>query len=278
MNSNNENSNIELNHSYEKKFLQLFVNREGNSDDSKMKTKDILQIFNPYQIVKQENFLLKKISNNENDVQNKYVLCPNYKLVKKPKQVKIKGIFNESIQDKNIISNNILGTNYFFYINENNLETIKIPVEETREEFLSYYNVHLIENNQIFNINNCLDIGLFSMEIGKNYVKDYLLKDGLGDGFYIETHNLPHYYYTNDIESSGYIIFGSKETDGFSLTAFKIKPNIGLYVSPYVFHTDSFLIGKYNVIYGKTNEYKTYLFRKKNIDGSSSIVNICCEE
>lgn len=247
-------------------FKEIFVNRIGIENNSTMETKDILEIFNPYQMIIKKDEQLIKISNKPNG----YKLTQDINLIKKPNQVIVEGNISDIELNNEIVSNNILGKNNFFIISNN--QNIKIPIEETIQEFLSYYNSHLIYDDEIFNLNNSLEIGLFLMEIGENYVKNYLLKDGYGDGFYIEKHELPHYYYTNNLDSSGYIILGEKVSNGFAMTAFKIKPNIGLYISPYTYHTDSYLIGKYNVLYGKSNNYKTYLF-KKNLTTSEKDFN-----
>lgn len=254
------------------KLKDLFVNRYGVKQNSYMKTTDLLDFFTPNQILEKNGNMLNKIAS---EINNYYLTLPlSYT---KPKQVIIQGKINEKSQNLNMISNNILGSNDFFYcdIDSSVNTSISIPIVESDEKFLAYYNVYYIKDKQIFNLNNNEDVGLFQMEIGENYVNEYLLKDGLGDGFYIETHDLPHYYWTEDVNSQGYIILGEKMSDGFGLTAFKVGINKGLYISPYTYHSDAYLIGKYNVIYGKTSNYKTYLFKNNNI--SKSIVNVKCE-
>lgn len=261
-----------IKNNYCEDFVQLFVKRLGKNKNSFMITENLLDIYEPYQILLQKTNVLDKISCCNSDV---YILTKTHILdIKKPKQLIIKGRFTEESKHLNITSNNILGSNDYFHIEETNdqIPNLIIPVEETKQDYLGYYNVFLIDNNEKFNLNNPQPIGLFDMNIGIDYVKDFLLVNGLGDGFYIESHDLPHYYYPQDLDPQGYIILGEKLSDGFGLTAFKIKPNTGLYLSPYTHHSDAYLIGNYNVVYGKTSNYKTWLFRDKQ----NQIVNIKC--
>ena len=248
----NNNNQKKINYD---KIRELFVNRLGNSLNSFMKTKKILEIFTPYQILKQTNNKLIKL----NDTYNNLSLI-KIENIKKPKQIIINGVFEERKQNLSINSNNILGSNDYFYL-DFNLDKINIPIEETSNEYLNYYNVYILEPEQIFNLNNNTEIALFEMSIGTEYVNGFLLEEGLGDGFYIETHDLPHYYFSSNPDSKGYLILGEKIHEGFALTAFEIGANKPIYISPYVYHSDGYLIGEYNVIYGKANNYKTYLFR-----------------
>lgn len=252
-------------------MCKLYVNRNGKTKESFMTTKKLITIFPSNQNVKLLNGNLIKIENKDLN----YNTILEKKNTKKPKQIKLFGKIKEVKQDFSIISNNILGTNDFFYLESDN---ITIPVEDVTEELLNYYNVFMNKPDQIFNLNNKSDIGFFEISIGQSYTKDYLLEEGYGDGFYIETHDLPHYYYSQEPNASGYLILGEKIVgdnglDGFGLTAFRMGKNISIYISPYTFHSDAYLIGNYNVIYGKTDNYKTYLFRKEN----GSIIKVGCE-
>jgi hypothetical protein len=260
---------------------ELFVKRIGNIENSFMITKKLIDIFTPNQALQQINNKLIKsnITNNEFTL-NTLNTLNTLKNYKKPKQIIIRGKIEEYAQNLSLTQNNILGSNDYFYISSNlnlesnlNQEKINIPIEETSNEYLGYYNVYILEPNQIFNLNNNKEIGFFEISIGPQYVDGFLLQEELGDGFYIESHDLPHYYFSSDKNSGGYLVLGEKIDEGFAITAFEIGPNKHIYISPYTFHSDAYLVGNYNVIYGKANNYKTYLFRKEN----GSIIKINCE-
>lgn len=231
-------------------LYDIFVKRFGISNDSFMITKKIKDIYKPFQLLKQESNQLVKVD-------DKFIITDKLINIKKPKQIILDGrTILDEIDSSIGTENNILGSNSIFQINAKH---ITIPVEETKSEYLNYYGVKLIEHNEIFNLNNRLEIALYEMEIGKNYIDDFLVKQNYGNGLYIESHDLPHYYFTNNNESSGYLIIGEKTDNGFALTAFELGLNRTIYIPPYVYHCDGCLVGKYDVIYGKTENYITYL-------------------
>jgi hypothetical protein len=235
-------------------LYDIFVKRNGISNDSFMITKKIKNIYKPFQFVKQESNQLIKIDDNKL-INNKLIT------IKKPKQVILNGItILDETNKKTVTDNNILGSNSIFQIDTDH---ITIPIEEIKPEYLNYYGVKLIEQDDIFNLNNRLEIALYEMEIGKNYLDSFLVKQNYGNGIYIESHDLPHYYFTNDSESSGYLIIGEKTVSGFALTAFVLGLDRTIYIPPYVYHCDGCLVGKYDVIYGKTENYKTYVIHDR---------------
>lgn len=252
-------------------LYDIFVKRFGISNDSFMITKRIKDIYKPFQLLKQESNQLVKVDD------DKLIITDKLINIKKPKQLILDEITILDELDSSIdicidicarTENNILGSNSIFQINAKH---IMIPVEETKPEYLNYYGVKLIEHNEIFNLNNRLDIALYEMEIGKKYIDDFLVKQNYGNGLYIESHDLPHYYFTNSSESSGYLIIGEKIDNGFALTAFELGLNRTVYIPPYVYHCDGCLVGEYDVIYGKTENYITYLIH----DMEDKVVEVC---
>lgn len=151
---------------------EIFVNRSGLSKNSNMTTSNLVNIFNSNDRVIFNNGIIKKIEK------------------KNPAYIKISGkvIDNNYNITKN---NNILGNNSFLIINESK---VYIPIQISTKEKLDFYNCKLIKENDEFIINSNYDVGLFEMDIGKNYLKDYLLKKDFGNGFYIEYHDQPYYY------------------------------------------------------------------------------------
>lgn len=236
-------------------LYDIFVKRIGITDDSFMITKRIKDIYKPFQLVKQESNQLVKVDYDKFISNNKLIT------IKKPKQVILDGrIILADIYKDMATYNNILGSNSIFQIDGNH---ITIPIEETKSEYLNYYGVKLIEHNEIFNLNNKLEIALYEMDIGKKYFDGFLLKQNYGNGLYIESHDLPHYYFTNNNKSSGYLIIGEKTDSGFGLTAFELGLNRIVYIPPYVYHCDGCLVGEYDVIYGKTDNYITYFIHDR---------------
>ena len=83
-----------------------------------------------------------------------------------------------------------------------------------------------------------------------------MLQQEYGNGCYIEQHDNEHYHQPLNKQSSGYYILAKKISNNlYEFGAFKIPYGYGIYTLPYTYHTDSFLIGKYIVAYGLTNNY-----------------------
>lgn len=237
-------------------FYDIFVNRRGKTNNSFMITNKIIDYYNINQSLLFKNNKLIKLYINKSYETN--LVC-----TKKPKQVKITGTWINNNLENNYLknNNNILGNNGIYIINST--KKIYIPTESSN--YISYYNAKLLKNGDYFNLNNIKVLALFEINIGKNYVNNYLLQEKYGQGFYIEYHNLPHYHQPMNNNSSGFIILGEIIKNNLFLTAFKIPFKYSLFIAPNVLHSDSYLIGEYNVIYGKTNEYSTVIFKNNNL-------------
>ena len=165
-------------------------------------------------------------------------------------------------------NNNILGSDINFYINEN---MVIIPRLSISFGTLLFYGISVIRNSESIFLDNPVDFNLYNVEIGKNYVNDYLLNKEFGKGFYLESHRLPHIYHFNSNKHSGYIIVAKKLNSMFLIHAIDVSQmnNCILVINPYVYHSDAYLVGSINVAYGKINEYKTYII----LDNYRNIVN-----
>jgi hypothetical protein len=238
-------------------YNNIFINRVGKTYDSFMKTIKLVDIIEPYSKITFTNNKLI-LNDKESNIENPKELNIN--------SIEINGNFIESFLDEET-NNNILGKNYYFVTNINN---IIIPETITTPEALDFFGCKLIKNNDIFNLNYDKELPLFEVSIGKNYVNGYLLQKNYGNGFYIEKHNTPHYHQPLNEESSGYLIIGLILNNNLILTKFKISYGYAVYMSPNTLHCDAFLIGDYNVVYTKTPDYSTYLF----IDIHNNIVNV----
>jgi hypothetical protein len=224
--------------------MELFVDRRGLFKDAFMTTKTLLESFMPYSSVLCSIPFIEEVEAEEED--------------EKEGQDALKLLGNWS--NNSFIENtaNILGINNLFVIDA---ESICIPAAPM--SCLCKYGAKVIEKNGgEIELQNPVETHMFEMEIGERYVEGYLLQEGYGDGFYIETHDLPHLYYATSQSSRGYIILGKREEDGsLLLNAFKIPYGITFFIEPFTYHSDAFLIGNYNVVYGKTRNYSTYLVR-----------------
>ena len=230
-------------------YYDIFVNRKGISNNAFMKTIKLIEVFEK----PNQNLLFdgKNIIATEN-VSNKIQSNTNIEIVK----VQIVGKFVK-LTNKCIRDNNILGSSDLF-IYDNNLN---IPEMNTNPENLNYYGAVLINSKDIFNLQNTKPMPLFEISVGQNYVQDYLLQENLGNGFYIESHNTPHYHQPLNEFSSGYMILAKKHDNNLIMSKFKIPFGSALYTPPNIYHSDAFLVGDYNVIYNKADNYETYMFR-----------------
>lgn len=244
----------------EQKFSEIFVDRRGTNNNSFMKTTQLLSIIDSLKNVKVVDNKLINVSepinyNNDNTIDKtiKYV------------KIKVKIIYN--LSDEQINENNILGKNDYLISDE---ENIIIPENETTSQLLNFYGAKLINTNEIFNLNYRHHLPLFNMEIGNDYVSEYLLKENYGDGFYIETHDTPHYHQPSDENAKGYLILGKFEDGYLYLSKFNIPYSKAIFTPSHILHNDAYLIGNYNVIYTKTPNYSTYILKNPQ----NKIINV----
>lgn len=244
-------------------YQDIFVNRIGKTPESFMRTNKLVQVFKPDSLLKFEKFnlhlqktknLLKPKPNTENKSSVKFTQVQNINFVQ------IKGKFVKSFLAEKT-SNNILGVNDFFITQ---CKFITIPETKATEETLEIFNCKLIKPGDIFSFNSNKELPLFEVSVGPEYVQEYLLKENFGNGFYIETHDTPHYHQPIDTNSCGFLVLGLIVESELILTKFKIPFGYGVYMEPKTLHSDAFLVGNYHVVYTKTQEYSTYLFMNQD--------------
>ena len=154
----------------------------------------------------------------------------------------------------NILGNNVklecIDNNYYFK-----------PVIATKEN-VAYYNCKLLDENDIFFNNSNDNIALYNMSITSGYVRDYIMDEDKGGGIYLEYHNLPHIHLPINENSNGYIILAKqKKSNCYDVSAFIIPYGKALYIEPNVIHNDCFLLGDWNVMYGKAKNYSTAILK-----------------
>lgn len=248
-------------------YQDIFVDRIGKTPGSFMRTNKLVQVLQPDTLLKVEKNQLA-VQKPGDILKNKFNLDDNDSIYfdHDVNFVKIKGKFIKSFLAEKT-SNNILGKNDFFITD---CEFITIPETKTTQETLETFGCKLIKSEEIFSFNYKQELPLFEVSIGPDYVQEYLLQPGYGNGFYIEKHNTPHYHQPLDVNSCGFLILGLIVDDDLILTKFKIPYGYGVYMEPETLHSDAFLVGNYNVVYTKTSDYSTYLF----VNPNNSIVHV----
>jgi len=245
-----------------RKYKELFVNRIGRTNEAYMITTKLIDVFSvncTLTLDKNEIINTNKTINHKTP-QLLYSETPNYTIVD--------GVFDDiQIINKGLSENNILGNNSIFYSKMNN---IQIPVIKCTTEFLEFYGCQLIHEGDVFKINNNNEIPFFRVEIGEDYKTDYLLKEGLGEGFYVEIHDTPHIHQPVNRDARGFLVLAKRQGHMLMLSKFRIPYGKAVYIPPNIYHNDSLLIGEYNVLYTRTDNYHTYVFKTHD----NKIVNI----
>ena len=228
----------------------LFIDRKGDSEESHMTTNTMMNLFTiPEQVVVFKDGYLQQTPSRR---------LPQYRRKwRVPRYAEIEGEWITSGEDST--HNNILGKNDAFLTN---IAEITIPVEETRDDYVGFYGARIIREYDIFNLHNPCAMPMFDMSIGANYVKDFINRPE--NGFYIEEHNTPHFHQPKFPTSGGHIVLGKYLGGKLYLTRFAIPYKCGLFIPPYILHSDAELVGDYFVMYTKTNEYRTSILKTSN--------------
>tara|TARA_R110002110_G_scaffold415856_1_gene658394 strand:+ start:37621 stop:38511 length:891 start_codon:yes stop_codon:yes gene_type:complete len=161
----------------------------------------------------------------------------------------------------------ILGSIGELIVNESSLE---IPSVKATNENLAFYGAKLLKIGDKIKFDSPSDLPLTQVDIGPNYVKNYILQEDLGGGVYLEYHNTPHYHFPVNQQSRGHLILAKCEKEEYKISAFKIPWGHAVYTPPDIMHNDAFLIGQYYVVYTVTDKFSTVAIKDKNL----RIVNI----
>jgi hypothetical protein len=243
------------------KFDEIIVDRKGYTIDSNMTTKSIIDEINPSCTYVISVNGLEKIDANITEY-NSYSSIPDYF------EFDGEWLSNVNINYNTIINSpNILGEMVKFEID---LDAFQIPIQEATENNLQYYGCRLYKINDVIKFETEDTLPLCIINVGKNYIKDYILQEQFGGGVYLEYHKNPHFHMPINDSASGGIVLAKKNGDTYHISCFKIPFGFATYIPPFVIHNDCFLIGDYYVIYSKSEPFSTSLLRNKD----NKIINV----
>ena len=154
--------------------------------------------------------------------------------------------------------NNILGDNGGLYIKESHL---RIPKVKATTETLAYYGALLIPEKTAIRFPNDAPYPLWKMHIGPNYVKDFIMNEAGGGGYYLEFHHdQPHFHQVLD---GGGVYLLAKQTgeNTFHITAFELSNGQAVYTKKGAIHCDAALTGDLVVGYTASEDCSTVLLR-----------------
>tara|TARA_B100000131_G_C18024841_1_gene576027 strand:+ start:56 stop:823 length:768 start_codon:yes stop_codon:yes gene_type:complete len=152
-------------------------------------------------------------------------------------------------------TSNILGYSGTIEIDKDELT---IPISKN----YSFFGVKLYKVGDIITFDDIkTTLPVCNVNIGKNYIDDYIMK--YAGGVYLEYHDRPHFHMPRDRCAGGHIILGRELDEYILLAAFEIPYGYALYTPGSVIHNDCFLTGKYIVVYSKTDNYSNVLLRNK---------------
>lgn len=158
-------------------------------------------------------------------------------------------------------NSNILGGNGILTVSS---EKITVPVAETTPENVASYGATLLQVGDIIEFETREYLPVTKINIGESYVQNFLYVEGKGGGAYIEYHDRPHFHMPLEDSARGYLLLGKVVDGKYRLSAFAIPRGFAIYTGPNVLHADSFLIGRYAVVYSVTEHFSTVLFKDQS--------------
>ncbi|WP_084649937.1 hypothetical protein [Stappia stellulata] len=229
----------------------LMVNRLGTTPTAYMKTENFLGHCEPgktYRVSLEEGF-----------VPADGEVAPKASPVQPPHMV-LDGQWDQTVDYINDDSN-ILGGNGR-YVPADGKGTITIPVAETTAEHLAYYGSRLVKSGDLVCFESTANLPVTVTSVGHDYPENYLIREDLGGGAYLEVHDRPHFHMPIEKDNGGYLIVGKEGDDGVKrVSAFHIPYGFGIHMGPWAIHSDSYIIGRHLVIYSATPEFSTVILR-----------------
>jgi hypothetical protein len=176
-----------------------------------------------------------------------------------PKLVEFTAEWNsETLMDGG--DNNILGDNGGLYFEASKLS---VPVVKASAETLAYYGAYLIPENTAIRFPDQDPFPIWMMQIGGEYVNQYIMTE-VGGGFYLEFHHdQPHFHMV--IDGGGYYLLAKEVAKNqFQLTAFELSNGQAVYTKKGAIHCDAALTGTILCGYNAAHDCETVLLRTKD--------------
>ena len=163
---------------------------------------------------------------------------------------------------------------------------LSIPAAEATVENLAYYGCRLVSTATTDTISFDRDMPISRMQVGKNYVRDFVLGASNSDpALYLEWHGAAHFHAPLSKDGcSGYLVVGKRVFDAdadkdngkrdacpftLRLSRFAIPYGYGIVTPGGVVHCDATLIGDYLVAYTLADDYETYLVKAAGEGGGN---------
>ena len=233
----------------------LMVNRKGSSDESYMRTENFIGHVSPGKLYRLEwSGLIDAAEEDENTP------IPEPTI---PAHTVIGGTWHSEI-DLTIEDANILGGNGTYFLKEGDEELV-IPIAESTAENLAFYGSQLVPIGGCVKFESTRNLPVTITSVGAGYAEEYLLDPEQGGGAYLEVHDRPHFHMPLDPSAGGYLIIGKLDEQKREIvTAFKVPFGYAIHMAPWTIHADSFLLGRYLVIYSATPGFSTVIIRKSD--------------
>ena len=177
-----------------------------------------------------------------------------------PPYALLKGKWNHTLINSGA-GNNVFGGMSTF-VDEKNT-TVSVPVVTATNENLAFYGAYLVAVNDTLVFDCEKKMGITVIELGKTYVSGYLMQKKFSDGLSMEYHNAPHLWVPTTPKSKGYIILGRHVNGTYYTTGFEIPYGYAVYASPFVIHTDEFLVGEFLLVFTDPSEVSAVELRNK---------------
>jgi hypothetical protein len=222
---------------------KLLTNKIGTTANSFMKTVKIINNIatnRPYKLIWDELWHIEELCGGR--IKGKIIS------INKPKSVLVK------------VNNN--GNNMITEI-----QNIEIPIEIATNEKLAYYGCQLVEMMDIITFNSKENQTLYycQINIGDEYLDNYIMNENFGNGVYFESYNHPTFYSATYKNSGGFIILVKPNGMFVELTGFIIPYESGINIPENVLHSNCFLKGLWKTIYSnKTDNTSNYVIGKNH--------------
>jgi hypothetical protein len=250
-----------------KSLNKLLVNRTGDIPESNMTTASIEDIVYPnqiYQFKRGQGLVL--VPEEEEELTRNHIR--NFRQSSNlPSDLKYTTFYGEwdRVPVKQDGVDNMFGDNGRLIIDTAALQ-MHIPVEMATEEKLSYFGCHLLKDGDMFEFQSDRPLGVYDTHLGENYLKDYVMKKGVG--FFLEYHSFGHFHEPKDANCRGSFLLarevgGPSNRTEYHITSFMVPYGFALYTEEGAIHNDSPTIGNWRVAFTNPKEYSTVTILNK---------------